>query len=239
MAGKSTFLRQTTLITILAQAGSYIPAKSARIGVIDKVYSRVGARDELDRDRSTFMIEMDEATSILEGATSRSLVSHDSHRDLGDGSNSSQVFLPQVLLDELGRGTSPIDGLAVAYGALEHLTHVNRCRTLFATHYHRLGDLLGYDETDSKGKGEWEGVEFWCTDVEEDEVRFRLTSPTCAEAKGCALVCPQDSVRYIHEIRRGLNNDSAGLVIARLAGMPARAIRTAKDLRDRFLAGAV
>ena len=74
------------------------------------------------------------------------------------------------MLDELGRGTSPIDGLAVAYGALEHLTHVNRCRTLFATHYHRLGDLLGYNETDSKGKGEWKGVEFWCTDVEEDEV---------------------------------------------------------------------
>ncbi|GAA5959549.1 hypothetical protein JCM3765_002367 [Sporobolomyces pararoseus] len=195
MAGKSTFLRQTALITILAQAGSFVPASSARIGIFDKVFSRVGARDELDRDRSTFMIEMDEATSILENATSRSL----------------------VLLDELGRGTSPIDGLAIAYGALEHLTHVNRSRTLFATHYHRLGDLLGYDETDSKGKGEWQGVEFWCTDVEEDE----------------------DSVRYVHEIRRGLNNDSAGLVIARLAGMPARAIRTAKDLRDRFLAGLV
>ncbi|GAA5991017.1 hypothetical protein JCM5350_002011 [Sporobolomyces pararoseus] len=195
MAGKSTFLRQTALVTILAQAGSFVPAQSARIGIFDKVFSRVGARDELDRDRSTFMIEMDEATSILENATSRSL----------------------VLLDELGRGTSPIDGLAIAYGALEHLTHVNRCRTLFATHYHRLGDLLGYDERDSKGKGEWEGVEFWCTDVEEDE----------------------DSVRYVHEIRRGLNNDSAGLVIARLAGMPPRAIQTAKDLRDRFLAGLI
>ncbi|GAA6006295.1 hypothetical protein JCM11491_002099 [Sporobolomyces phaffii] len=195
MAGKSTFLRQTALITILAQAGSFVPAESARIGIFDKVYSRVGARDELDRDRSTFMIEMDEATTILEGATSRSL----------------------VLLDELGRGTSPIDGLAIAYGALEHLTHVNRCRTLFATHYHRLGPLLGYDESDSKGRGEWQGVEFWCTDVEEDA----------------------DSVRYVHEIRRGLNNDSAGLVIARLAGMPPRAIRTAKDLRDKFLAGLV
>ncbi|GAA5944272.1 mismatch repair ATPase MSH1 [Sporobolomyces koalae] len=195
MAGKSTFLRQTALITILAQAGSFVPAQSARIGIFDKVFSRVGARDELDRDRSTFMIEMDEATTILEGATSRSL----------------------VLLDELGRGTSPIDGLAIAYGALEHLAHVNRCRTLFATHYHRLGDLLGYDESDSKGRGEWTGVEFWCTDVEEDA----------------------ESVRYVHEIRRGLNNDSAGLVIARLAGMPSRAIRTAQDLRDKFLAGLV
>lgn len=75
MAGKSTFLRQTALVTILAQAGSFVPAQSARIGIFDKVFSRVGARDELDRDRSTFMIEMDEATSILENATSRSLVS--------------------------------------------------------------------------------------------------------------------------------------------------------------------
>ncbi|GAA5897557.1 uncharacterized protein JCM6883_006736 [Sporobolomyces salmoneus] len=195
MAGKSTFLRQTALITILAQAGSFVPAESARIGIFDKVFSRVGARDELDRDRSTFMIEMDEATSILENATSRSL----------------------VLLDELGRGTSPIDGLAIAFAAVEHLTHVNRCRTLFATHYHMLGKLLGYDETDSKGKGNWRGVEFWCTNVEEDS----------------------NSVRYLHEIRRGLNNDSAGLIIARLAGMPPRAIQTAKELRDKFLAGLI
>ena len=75
-----------------------------------------------------------------------------------------------MLLDELGRGTSPIDGLAIAYAALEHLTHANRSRTLFATHYHRLGQLLGYREHDSRGTGEWEGVEFWCTDVEESEV---------------------------------------------------------------------
>ncbi|GAA5922134.1 hypothetical protein JCM1841_006895 [Sporobolomyces salmonicolor] len=195
MAGKSTFLRQTALINILAQAGSFVPAESARVGIFDKVYSRVGARDELDRDRSTFMIEMDEATSILEGATSRSL----------------------VLLDELGRGTSPIDGLAIAYAALEHLTHVNRCRTLFATHYHRLGDLLGYEESDARGKGEWEGVEFWCTNVEE----------------------AAESVRYIHEVRRGLNSDSGGLLIARLAGMPARAIQVARDMKERFLAGEV
>ncbi|GJN92436.1 hypothetical protein Rhopal_005466-T1 [Rhodotorula paludigena] len=195
MAGKSTFLRQTALIAVLAQAGSYVPAESVRMGVFDRVFSRVGARDELDRDRSTFMIEMDECTSILENATSRSL----------------------VLLDELGRGTSPIDGLAIAYAALEHLTHVNRSRTLFATHYHRLGALLGYDEEDPRGKGEWEGVEFWCTDVEEDE----------------------DSVRYVHTIRRGLNSDSAGLVIARLAGMPPRAILTAREMRDRVLAGEV
>ncbi|TNY23302.1 muts domain V-domain-containing protein [Rhodotorula diobovata] len=197
MAGKSTFLRQTALIAVLAQAGSYVPADSARLGICDRVFSRVGARDELDRDRSTFMIEMDEATSILENATSRSL----------------------VLLDELGRGTSPIDGLAIAYAALEHLAHVNRSRTLFATHYHRLGALLGYDGEDerARGTGEWKGVEFWCTDVEERE----------------------DSVRYVHTIRRGLNSDSAGLVIARLAGMPPRAILKAREMRDRVLRGEV
>ncbi|BGP34026.1 hypothetical protein JCM10296v2_005841 [Rhodotorula toruloides] len=191
MAGKSTFLRQTALLAILAQSGSYVPAESARIGVFDRIFSRVGARDELDRDRSTFMIEMDEATSILEMATARSL----------------------VLLDELGRGTSPIDGLAIAYAALEHLTHVNRSRTLFATHYHRLGQLLGYEEENPCGKGPWEGVEFWCTDVEESE----------------------ESVRYLHAIRRGLNSDSAGLVVARLAGMPARAILEARKIRDMLL----
>ncbi|GAA5843034.1 hypothetical protein JCM9279_001837 [Rhodotorula babjevae] len=198
MAGKSTFLRQTALICVLAQAGSFVPAERAVIGVCDRVYSRVGARDELDRDRSTFMIEMDEATTILENATSRSL----------------------VLLDELGRGTSPIDGLAIAYAALEHLAHVNRSRTLFATHYHRLGALLGYDgETDegARATGEWAGVEFWCTDVEERE----------------------DDVRYVHTIRRGLNHDSAGLVIARLAGMPPRAIQTARDMREKVLRGEV
>ncbi|KPV73609.1 uncharacterized protein RHOBADRAFT_54808 [Rhodotorula graminis WP1] len=198
MAGKSTFLRQTALICVLAQAGSHVPAERATIGVCDRVYSRVGARDELDRDRSTFMIEMDEATTILENATSRSL----------------------VLLDELGRGTSPIDGLAIAYAALEHLAHVNRSRTLFATHYHRLGALLGYDGARDEGAratGEWEGVEFWCTDVEERE----------------------DDVRYVHTIRRGLNHDSAGLVIARLAGMPSRAIQTARDMREKVLRGEV
>lgn len=73
-------------------------------------------------------------------------------------------------MDELGRGTSPLDGLAIAFAALEHLVHVNRSRTLFATHYHRLGELLGYDEADPRGKGDWDGIEFWCTDVEEGEV---------------------------------------------------------------------
>ncbi|GAA6003996.1 hypothetical protein JCM10207_006504 [Rhodosporidiobolus poonsookiae] len=195
MAGKSTYLRQTALIVVLAQAGSYVPASSARIGIFDRVFSRVGARDELDRDRSTFMIECDEATSILENATSRSL----------------------VLLDELGRGTSPLDGVAIAYGALEHLTHVNRCRTLFATHFHALGSFLGFDPDDPEARGDWEGVEFWCTEAEESE----------------------DTVRFPHSIRRGLNDDSGGLTIARLAGMPVRAVLKAQEVRERLRSGEV
>ncbi|KAM0790603.1 hypothetical protein ACM66B_004468 [Microbotryomycetes sp. NB124-2] len=190
MAGKSTYLRQTALIAILAQAGSFVPADKVEMGVVDKVFSRVGARDELDRDRSTFMIEMDEATSILKTATPQSL----------------------VLLDELGRGTSPLDGLAIAYAALEHLVHVNKSRTLFATHYHRLGELLEYDNESDTVAPEWQGVEFWCTDVLEEE----------------------DSVTYLHDVRKGLNDDSAGLVIARLSGMPQRAIEVATQLRNRY-----
>ncbi|BGP18614.1 hypothetical protein JCM10213v2_006680 [Rhodosporidiobolus nylandii] len=190
MAGKSTYLRQTALIVILAQAGSYVPASKARIGIFDRVFSRVGARDELDRDRSTFMIECDEASSILHNATDRSL----------------------VLLDELGRGTSPLDGVSIAYAALDHLAHVNRSRTLFATHFHRLGALLGYDERDPLARAQWEGVEFWCTDVEESE----------------------DAIRFPHTIRRGLNVDSGGITIARLANMPTRTILCAREVREKL-----
>lgn len=96
--------------------------------------------------------------------------------------SSLTIFLSQVLLDELGRGTSPIDGLAIAYAALEHLAHVNRSRTLFATHYHRLGNLLGIDHEACRGTGEWEAVEFWCTDVEESEVSTSVLDSRTEEA---------------------------------------------------------
>jgi DNA mismatch repair protein MutS len=119
MAGKSTFLRQNALIAILAQMGSYVPARAARIGVVDRLYSRVGAADDLARGRSTFMVEMVETAAILNQAGPRSL----------------------VILDEIGRGTATFDGLSIAWAALEHLHEVNRCRTLFATHYHELTAL--------------------------------------------------------------------------------------------------
>ncbi|MSO98541.1 MAG: DNA mismatch repair protein MutS [Rhodospirillaceae bacterium] len=121
MAGKSTFLRQNALITIMAQAGCYVPATSAHIGVVDKLFSRVGAADDLARGRSTFMIEMIETAAILNQATARSF----------------------VILDEIGRGTATYDGLSIAWATLEHLHDINKTRALFATHYHELTALAG------------------------------------------------------------------------------------------------
>ena len=119
MAGKSTFLRQNALITVMAQAGSYVPAKSAHIGVVDRLFSRVGASDDLARGRSTFMVEMVETAAILNQATARSL----------------------VILDEIGRGTATFDGLSIAWATVEYLHDVTKARALFATHYHELTAL--------------------------------------------------------------------------------------------------
>src|SRR5438034_1196323 len=119
MAGKSTFLRQNALIALMAQIGSFVPASRARIGVVDRLFSRVGAADDLARGRSTFMVEMVETAVILNQASERSL----------------------VILDEIGRGTATFDGLSIAWAAIEHLHEANRCRALFATHYHELTAL--------------------------------------------------------------------------------------------------
>ncbi|HYD32109.1 MAG TPA: DNA mismatch repair protein MutS, partial [Azospirillaceae bacterium] len=119
MAGKSTFLRQNALITIMAQIGSFVPADSAWIGTVDRLFSRVGAADDLARGRSTFMVEMVETAAILNQSTPRSL----------------------VILDEIGRGTATFDGLSIAWACVEHLHEVTRCRALFATHYHELTTL--------------------------------------------------------------------------------------------------
>ncbi len=138
MAGKSTFLRQNALIAVLAQTGSFVPANSARIGVIDRLFSRVGAADDLARGRSTFMVEMVETAAILHQATPRSL----------------------VILDEIGRGTATHDGLSIAWATLEYLHDVNQCRALFATHYHELVDLTGRlarCEAYSMRVKEWQG----------------------------------------------------------------------------------
>ena len=121
MAGKSTFLRQTALLVVLAQAGWFIPARQMQIGIVDRVFSRVGASDDLAKGKSTFMVEMLETASILNQATDRAL----------------------VILDEVGRGTSTYDGLAIAWSCVEYLHDTIRCRGLFATHYHELTHLAG------------------------------------------------------------------------------------------------
>jgi DNA mismatch repair protein MutS len=138
MAGKSTFLRQNALIALLAQAGSFVPARSAHIGIVSQIFSRVGASDDLARGRSTFMVEMVETAAILNQADDRAL----------------------VILDEIGRGTATYDGLAIAWATLEHLHEVNRCRALFATHYHEmtgLSERLRGVRNATVAVKEWEG----------------------------------------------------------------------------------
>lgn len=192
MAGKSTYLRQNALITILAQAGCYVPASHATLGIVDAVFSRVGSADNLYRDQSTFMVEMLETGQILRNATPRSF----------------------VIMDEIGRGTTPKDGEAVAFACLHHLATVNRCRALFATHFHGLADLVRdrglHVSSSGDGSGEGAGpVEMYCTDVEEDSVGGFV---------------------YVHKLRKGVNRQSHALRVARLAGLPESTIAVAKRI---------
>jgi len=137
MGGKSTYLRQSALLSLLAQTGSFLPCSYASLGLVDKLFSRLGSADNLYADQSTFMVEMLETADILRQATDRSF----------------------VIMDEVGRGTTPEDGMAVGYACLEYLYRVNGCRTLFATHFHTLANM-------TKG---WDAVACWCTDVAERE----------------------------------------------------------------------
>ena len=136
MAGKSTFLRQNALISILAQVGSFVPARYAEIGIVDQIFSRIGSADNLYQDQSTFMVEMLETAQILKRATPQSF----------------------VIMDEVGRGTTPEDGVAISYACLHHLHNINKCRTLFATHFHVLADMTQ----------DWSSLAAYCTDVNED-----------------------------------------------------------------------
>jgi DNA mismatch repair protein MutS len=186
MGGKSTFMRQTALIVILARIGSYVPASSARIGPIDRVFTRIGASDDLAGGRSTFMLEMTEAANILNNATEQSL----------------------VLMDEIGRGTSTYDGLSLAWACATHIAKHVRAYTLFATHYFELTALAS----------ELEG----CANVHLDATEHG------------------DKLIFLHAVKEGPANQSYGLQVAALAGVPAKVITAAKrylqELERRSLA---
>lgn len=176
MAGKSTFMRQSALIVLMAQIGSFVPADSAVIGVCDKIFTRVGASDDLASGQSTFMVEMNEVANILKNATSRSL----------------------VIFDEIGRGTSTFDGLSIAQAVLEYVADRKKlgCRTMFATHYHELTDL----------EGRVDGVKNYHVAV---------------NRKG-------EDITFLRKIREGGTDDSFGIEVAHLAGVPEPVIRRAK-----------
>jgi len=178
MAGKSTFLRQNALIAVLAQMGSHVPAEQATIGVVDRLFSRVGAADDLARGRSTFMVEMVEAAAILNQAGPRSL----------------------VILDEIGRGTATFDGLSIAWACVEHLHETNRCRALFATHYHELTRLAA-----------------------------RLPALSCHTMRVKEW---QGEVVFLHEVTHGAADRSYGIHVAKLAGLPAAAVRRAEEVLE-------
>ena len=177
MAGKSTYMRQTALITLMAQMGSFVPAKSAEIGVVDRVFTRIGASDDLAAGQSTFMVEMSEMANILKYATGRSL----------------------LILDEIGRGTSTYDGMAIARAVLEHCADKRRlgAKTMFATHYHELSAL----------EGSLPGV-----------VNYNIT----AKKQGGRLI-------FLRRIARGAADDSYGIEVAKLAGVPEGVIQRAKS----------
>ncbi|KAJ6260741.1 hypothetical protein Dda_4970 [Drechslerella dactyloides] len=191
MAGKSTFLRQNALISILAQTGSYVPAEHAEIGIIDQIFSRVGSADDLYRQQSTFMVEMMETAHILRNATERSF----------------------VIMDEVGRGTTVEDGYAIAGGVLRYLWEVCKCRVLFATHFHGLVELAqGWqgEVEDGSGKDSRKKVGAYCTDVMEDK-----------DGGGWS---------YVHKLRRGVNMKSHAIKVARVAGLPGLAVKTAEEI---------
>lgn len=182
MAGKSTYMRQTALIVLMAQIGSFVPADKANIGIVDRIFTRVGASDDLASGQSTFMVEMTEVANILRNATAKSL----------------------LILDEIGRGTSTFDGLAIAWAVIEHISDTKLCgaKTLFATHYHELTEL----------EGKISGVNNYCIAVKE---------------KG-------DDIVFLRKIVKGGADKSYGIQVAKLAGVPDSVIRRAKELVEEL-----
>ena len=182
MAGKSTYMRQVALITLMAQVGSFVPASSAHIGIVDKIFTRVGASDDIASGQSTFMLEMNEVSHILKNATANSL----------------------IILDEIGRGTSTFDGLSIAWAVVEYIHNKRRigAKTLFATHYHELTDL----------EEELDGVK-----------NYRIA----VKKRG-------DDITFLRKIVRGGADDSYGIEVAALAGVPKEVISGAKKILGKI-----
>jgi len=176
MSGKSTYMRQVALITILAQMGSFVPAKKADICIVDKIFTRIGAADDLSMGQSTFMMEMVEVANILKNATSKSL----------------------VILDEIGRGTSTYDGMSIATAVIEYISKKIGAKTLFATHYHELIEL---------------------------EERFKNIRNYHVEAKEIGK-----DIIFLRKVLRGGTDQSYGIHVAKLAGVPKDVIRRANRL---------
>lgn len=176
MSGKSTFMRQTAIIVLMAQIGCFVPARYAKIGVVDQIFTRVGASDDLTSGQSTFMVEMNEVAEILKNATRKSL----------------------VILDEIGRGTSTFDGISIAKAVAEYISGKNiGCKTLFATHYH---ELIAMEK-------EYEGIRNFSVAVSK---------------RG-------DDIKFLHKIVEGGTDDSYGIEVAKLAGLPQKVINSAKE----------
>ena len=177
MAGKSTYMRQVALIVLMTQIGSFVPAKSAKIGIVDKLFTRVGASDDLSRGQSTFMLEMTEVSYILRSATKKSL----------------------ILYDEIGRGTSTYDGMSIARAVAEYTASRKLgAKTLFATHYHELTSM-------------------------EDELEGVVNYNIAAKKRG-------ESITFLRKIVRGPTDDSYGIDVARLAGVPSSVIKRAREI---------
>ena len=186
MSGKSTFMRQTAIIVLMAQMGCFVPAKYAKIGVVDQIFTRVGASDDLTAGQSTFMVEMNEVAEIIKNATKNSL----------------------VILDEIGRGTSTFDGISIAKSVAEHICKKIGCKTLFATHYHELITM----------ENEMQGVRNFSVAV---------------SRRG-------DDIKFLHKIIEGGTDDSYGIEVAKLAGIPNSVIKRAKEeLKDLEVDGKV
>ena len=182
MAGKSTYMRQTALIVLMAQIGSFVPATRADIGIVDRIFTRVGASDDLASGQSTFMVEMTEVANILRNATKNSL----------------------LILDEIGRGTSTFDGLSIAWAVVEHISNKKLlgAKTLFATHYHELTEL----------EGKIESVNNYCIAVKEQG----------------------DDIVFLRKIVKGGADQSYGIQVAKLAGVPQSVISRAKEIVEKL-----